>query len=774
MVPDLTDLYGAAGQQHNVDPLLLRAIAMTESGETDQIQGPQTRYGTAKGRMQFIDPTAAAYRVQNPYDPKQSVPGAAAYVSDLLNQYGNPVDALRAYNGGSDPANWNNPETAAYPIKVAQNYARLKAQAAVAGTPVASTQPANDPDAAAGAAFVQSLTGQGAGQGSAADVLKGLRRGQGAPVAPAATAVPADPDAATGAALIQSLTQGVAPSPAPANDAQQPPAQAPVDTIAPGIRAAIQPAPNTTYGSVLPFARDNTTGQLRPALPSSLRDLASGVLDLAEGPATGTVTPLGTMALASGLVPGGRIASPAAGTGAAITQFSANRLAANAAPPANPLLSPEFTAAPFRGTPTPGTLPSGAAASPVPPNMLASPPAPVVDAVTKPPSGRILPITTQKQADAEADRIIAHFAGSGSTTIDTNPLYSGAKPTLSQSIKGGNAGIAGLERSVREMTPEAQNAFVAREAANQTLRADTLRQITGTPADITAAEAQRDAATSAAKAAVFAPDNLKPTDPTPALQKIDTILASGQGQRTVVNKALTDIRAKIADPETGALQTDPEQLYGIRQAINDMISPKAAGTASDGRQAARELMSVKDALDPVIERGAPGFQKYIGDYSSQTAPINGMQYLQGLNLTDANGKVQLGKLNSAINALQKQQAMPGARLADGVTDQQLGQLLKLRSDFQNDSKQNLGRPIGSPTVAKLGTNALLSNMGNPLVHGLLGSMAGGPTVGFAAALGRYGLQRLGDRGAAMVQQSLRNKLLNPEQAASAFPTAPPP
>jgi len=770
-VPDPNGLYDAAGQQHNVDPLLLRAIAMTESGETDQIQGPETRYGTAKGRMQFIDPTAAAYGVKNPYDPKQSVPGAAAYVSDLLNQYGNPVDALRAYNGGPDPSRWNNPETAAYPIKVAQNYARLKAQAATAGAPVASTQPAvNDPDAAAGAAFVQSLTGQS----GAADVLQRLRAGQGASAPAAAPAAPADPDAAAGAALIQSLTQGVAPPPAPANDAQQPASPAPTDTIAPGLRAALQPAPNTTYGSVLPLARDNTTGQIRPALPSSLRDLASGALDLVEGPATGTVTPLGTMALASGLVPGGRISSPAADTGAAITQAAAaNRLASNAPPPVNPLLSPEFTAAPFRGMPAPGALPSGAPASPVPPNMLAEPPAPVVAAVTKAPPGKILPIVTQKQADAEADRIIAHFAGSGSTAIDANPLYSGAKPTLSQSIQGGNAGIAGLERTVREMTPEAQNAFVAREAANQTMRADALRQITGTPADIAAAEAQRDAATAAAKAAVFAPDNLKPTDPTPALQKIDTILASGQGQRTVVNKALTDIRAKLADPQTGALQTDPEQLYGIRQAINDMISPKAAGTASDGRQAARELMSVKDALDPVIEQGAPGFQKYIKDYSSQTAPINGMQYLQGLNLTDANGKVQLGRLNNAINALQKQQAMPGARLADGVTDQQLNQLLKLRSEFQNDSKQLLGTPIGSPTVAKLGTNALLANMGNPLVHGLVGSMAGGPTVGFAAALGRYGSQKLGERGAAMVQQSLRNKLLNPEQATSAFPPTPP-
>jgi hypothetical protein len=240
-----------------------------------------------------------------------------------------------------------------------------------------------------------------------------------------------------------------------------------------------------------------------------------------------------------------------------------------------------------------------------------------------------------------------------------------------------------------------------------------------------------------------------------------------------VNSALSQIRDKLVDPKTGALQTDPEQLYGIRQAINDMISPKAAGTASDGRQAARELMSVKDTLDPVIEEGAPGFQNYINNYSSQTAPINGMQYLQNMNLMDANGKVQLGRLNASIAALQKQQSLPGARLADGVTDQQLSSLLKLRDDFRNDSKQTLGTPIGSPTVAKLGTNAILSNMGNPLVHGLLGGMTyANPLVGVPGMVLRYGLQKAGDRGAAMVQQSLRNKLLNPEQAATAFPPQP--
>lgn len=108
-------LYEAAGSQRNVDPLLLQAIARVESGERDNAVGVPTRWGTAKGRMQFIDATAARYGVANPHDPNQAVPGAAAYINDLLDKHGDVHKALMTYSGG-DPA---------YPAKVAKEYAKL-------------------------------------------------------------------------------------------------------------------------------------------------------------------------------------------------------------------------------------------------------------------------------------------------------------------------------------------------------------------------------------------------------------------------------------------------------------------------------------------------------------------------------------------------------------------------------------------------------------------------------------------------------------------------
>lgn len=69
------------------------------------------------------------------------------------------------------------------------------------------------------------------------------------------------------------------------------------------LRGVVAPAPDTTYGSVLPIARNDLTGELRPAMPSALRDQASGLVDLLAGTQTGQVTPQATMSLLGGLVP---------------------------------------------------------------------------------------------------------------------------------------------------------------------------------------------------------------------------------------------------------------------------------------------------------------------------------------------------------------------------------------------------------------------------------------------------------------------------------------
>jgi len=57
----------------------------------------------AKGVMQFIDSTREAYQ-HDVNNPLASIDASARYMSDLIKQYGNPIAAIAAYNGGGAAA----------------------------------------------------------------------------------------------------------------------------------------------------------------------------------------------------------------------------------------------------------------------------------------------------------------------------------------------------------------------------------------------------------------------------------------------------------------------------------------------------------------------------------------------------------------------------------------------------------------------------------------------------------------------------------------------
>ena len=100
---DLTPVFQAAGQEWNVDPALLQAVAGQETGGTanpDQAVSPKG----AQGRMQIMPATAGDLGVTDPTDPVQSIYAGAKYMSQLLDRYqhtNDPVStAVAAYNAG--------------------------------------------------------------------------------------------------------------------------------------------------------------------------------------------------------------------------------------------------------------------------------------------------------------------------------------------------------------------------------------------------------------------------------------------------------------------------------------------------------------------------------------------------------------------------------------------------------------------------------------------------------------------------------------------------
>jgi hypothetical protein len=90
-----TPLLGAAARW-SVSAALLAAQLMAESNFNPFASSP----AGAQGIAQFIPSTAAAYGLDDPFDPDAAIEAQAHLMSDLLRRFGSPQLALAAYNAG--------------------------------------------------------------------------------------------------------------------------------------------------------------------------------------------------------------------------------------------------------------------------------------------------------------------------------------------------------------------------------------------------------------------------------------------------------------------------------------------------------------------------------------------------------------------------------------------------------------------------------------------------------------------------------------------------
>lgn len=333
---------------------------------------------------------------------------------------------------------------------------------------------------------------------------------------------------------------------------------------------------------------------------------------------------------------------------------------------------------------------------------------------------------TEAGRDRIAANTLARAAGNSPLRSDLQQFVPGSSPTLAEVT--GNPGIAGLQRTMRDLSP---GPFVEREQANAAARLAALQGAAGTADDVAAAEAARALAANQKLPQVFG--NAQAANPSPAVQVIDDILAGPSGKRDAVKNSLSTIRSKIVDSK-GSLETNPETLYNsVRKQIDDLLDARMASSNPGGLQASRELLKVKDALDDVIQQAAPGFREYLSAYSSASKPIDAMRHLQGLNLTDAQGNINLTKVQSALKGLEKAVAKPGASAAKSVTDTQIAALSAIRDDLLRAGRISLGRSsIGSNTAQNLATQSML----NQALPGRMGAITSQlPSGSIGAGLG---------------------------------------
>jgi soluble lytic murein transglycosylase-like protein len=87
-----------AADEYRIDPALVKAIIMAESGYDPKAVSKKG----AQGLMQLMPRTARALGVVDTFNPQHNIDGGVKYFRSLLNQFGNDVKlALAAYNAGS-------------------------------------------------------------------------------------------------------------------------------------------------------------------------------------------------------------------------------------------------------------------------------------------------------------------------------------------------------------------------------------------------------------------------------------------------------------------------------------------------------------------------------------------------------------------------------------------------------------------------------------------------------------------------------------------------
>jgi soluble lytic murein transglycosylase-like protein len=83
---------------HQVDPALIKAIIMAESGYNTKAVSKKG----AKGLMQLMPGTAQSLGVEDIFNPHQNITGGVQYFKQMVNRFNGEVKlALAAYNAGS-------------------------------------------------------------------------------------------------------------------------------------------------------------------------------------------------------------------------------------------------------------------------------------------------------------------------------------------------------------------------------------------------------------------------------------------------------------------------------------------------------------------------------------------------------------------------------------------------------------------------------------------------------------------------------------------------
>ncbi|MCP2086073.1 UNVERIFIED_ORG: hypothetical protein J2Y81_002090 [Paraburkholderia sediminicola] len=800
---DLTPIFQAAGQQYNVDPVLLRAMQQVEDAPGDpNAVGPKPAVGDpndrAVGLMQIRMSNAKAAGI-DPTDPTQAVPWAANTLAQNLALYNGDVQqAVAAYHGGTDQRNWG-PLTHQYVSKVANVFNQLKQGAPVAAQP---QQASADPLLAMAQSIQQGgpqAASQPASQPAQGDPLMAMAQqiasGKSAPASAIGGAGAAAPQAAGQPSQQSGLTQDLSMgggSPFAWNDLKTA-----VSGAAHGIGSLANNAANLVEKGVsagvnaIPGVRGSTVGNwlantansdvaAQAAADQQFRQTASPGAQ-ASAIVAPMLLPMGGVAGAGTAIRDGITALPmmggtvgrlvGAGVGNAATGAALSAASGSVDPnqPYWPQVGHNALVGAGVGAGVPAVLGGVAGAGRAMYNAA-------------------LPVLNPR---AYVGQQFANAVGDDAAQVASNirsaPTYvPGSLPTTAQA--GATPFLVQTEKATANSNPAFRTALEQRNIDNNDARWSALMGISGTPADLQAAQAARDAAaTPLYQAAHAATANVGPAfmryaqipEMKEAMQRANDIAsldaAVGRGVPPVWPQAPTPGVAG-----SGSRQINGAALDYTSRALGDMIN-EAQRTGATTRVGA--LSALKSNVDNWMGMYVPGVQQARATYAAASVPVNtmqvGQQIANGLGTRSMNAgqvpQIQLMPYRSAFT-----QAMNGADY--GIDGNALQSLQGIGQDLQRSTVSNSVRSPGSDTAYNVAANGWLArqlygrNFQGGGIGGVLGNAAqaagaaggaalfgpAGAGVGSALGSGVGGLLN-GSRVGTRLNQQLGGLLLNPQE-----------
>lgn len=731
---DRSAALAATDKELNLPAGLSAAQINVESGGNPRAVSKAGAMGLAQVMPKTLDVISKRLgRKLDPYNEEDAVTIHREVMRENLGKFKDPAKALMAYNGGWDESKWTNPETAAYVGKV--NGERKKQSPIVA--------------AADKVLSAVSGTAQAASRAVPVDDLPDMPS--------AAAAKPADKSILSG--MVDSSVQAMKDT-----------AQMQGNLLAGAVRGAgsigatllwpIDKATDMYMGDRGPNLSGLITGkqpisrneQRREAMDAQLKDFGADTDSLAyKGGKLGAEI-AGTAGVGGTLAKGIQAVAPLAAR-AGISAPTISALANSARSGGFTTGLPQASIATAAGAGNMiariagGVATSGASAAAIDPTSAVT--GAIIGGVMPPAlagAGKVAsyagqgikalvqPFTTKGQ-EAIAGKIINRFAEGGPTTMNTTELVKGSAPTLAEAT--GNANVARMQSTLRDVRP---NAFVERETANAAARNAAFDEVAGDAGKLDFFKASRAEAAQDLYGEALKQSNT--VAPTPYVKgRIKQLLdrPSMEELRPMAQKLARERGDKPA--AEGSLAA----LHDIKTALDDKIS-EAVRKGKGGE--AKALGGTKDKLLDVMEKLSPQYKEARITYAEMSKPVNQMEVLQGLKLTDAKGNITLSKVQNALDSIERKRSGPGIDAAKSLIDDQMNTLKAIRDDLLRQTNSNAGKSAGSTTFQNIATDNILSTLAPGKLGGVLTGKVGG-------ALGQLG--KLAYSGP---NEAIRNRLVD--------------